>query len=134
MWKFRKVSFVIIKKNGGVRMSKRKEDVVRYSYADYLQWVEGDRVELIDGIPFAMTPTPSREHQRIVLELGRQFANLLKDHPDEVYIAPFDVRLTEETTPPDENIQTVVQPDLAVICDREKLDERGCLGAPDLII
>ncbi|WP_227937261.1 Uma2 family endonuclease [Alkalihalobacillus deserti] len=115
-------------------VAKRQQDIGKYSYADYLQWTEGEQIELMDGIPYAMTPAPSREHQRLVLELGRQFANFLKGHDCDVYVAPFDVRLTETVSPNDEDIKTVIQPDLSVICDQKKLDERGCLGAPDLII
>jgi Uma2 family endonuclease len=111
---------------------KRQKDVIRYS--DYLQWSEAERVELIDGIPHPLTPAPSREHQRLVLELGRQFANFLKDHPCDVYIAPFDVRFSENSDAADEEVKTVVQPDLSVICNQQKLDDRGCNGAPDLVI
>jgi Uma2 family endonuclease len=103
------------------------------TYGDYRRWPEDDRWELIDGEPYAMAPSPSRRHQAIVGELLRQVANHLLNRPCEVYSAPFDVRLpvAEEA---DEDILTVVQPDLAVICDLAKLDEHGCRGAPDWVI
>ena len=105
-----------------------------YSYADYLQWPEEKLLELIEGAPYMMTPSPSRQHQKIVLELGRQFANFLKGKTCEVNIAPFDVRLSEKVTAKDDEVFTVVQPDLVVVCNKSKLDDRGCNGAPDLII
>jgi len=104
-----------------------------YTYADYLTWDDTERWELIDGVPYNMSPAPSRRHQQISGELLRQFANFLKGKPCQVYAAPFDVRLPEA----DENvsdISTVVQPDIAVICDADKLDDAGCSGAPDLIV
>ena len=104
-----------------------------YTYGDYAKWPDEERWELIDGIPYNMSPAPSRFHQKILGDLYRQVANYLTGKTCEVYIAPFDVRLPkgEEN---DEQIDTVVQPDLVVVCDREKLDERGCKGAPDLVV
>ena len=105
-----------------------------YSYTDYLEWPEDKRIELIDGVPFRTTTSPSRLHQQIVLEPGRQFANFLKGKTCEVNIAPFDVRLSDKADAKDDEVFTVVQPDLVVVCNESKLDERGCNGAPDLII
>ncbi|MBU8906008.1 Uma2 family endonuclease [Desertibacillus haloalkaliphilus] len=105
-----------------------------YSYADYLRWSEGERVELIDGFPYFMTPAPSRLHQQILLELGTQFHTQLKGHPCEAYVAPFDVRLAEDEDASDDDVFTVVQPDIVVVCDQNKLDKRGCNGVPDLVI
>jgi Uma2 family endonuclease len=68
------------------------------------------------------------------LELCRQFANYLKGKPCKVYDAPFDVRLPETAGEIDDEIDTVVQPDIVVVCDHGKLDDKGCKGAPDLII
>ncbi|WP_459930868.1 Uma2 family endonuclease [Desulfosporosinus burensis] len=106
---------------------------VHYNYTDYLSWANGKRCELIEGIPIDMTPAPSRMHQKVLGDLYNQFYNFLKDKLCEVYIAPFDVRLPslEEQ---DETSSTVVQPDLVVVCDPKKLDDRGCKGSPDLII
>ncbi len=80
-----------------------------------------------------MTPAPSRIHQKIAMALSIQFGNYLKDKDCEVYAAPFDVRLCSQNEI-DEDIKTIVQPDISVICDKNKLDEKGCKGAPDLII
>lgn len=105
-----------------------------YSYLNYLQWREKERIELIDGIPYMMTPAPSRMHQEILFELGRQFGNTLKGKQCRGYTAPFDVRLPEDNSKNDHEIYTVVQPDLVVICDPSKLDSKGCIGVPDLVI
>ena len=80
-----------------------------------------------------MAPAPSRLHQEFAVELTRQIANQLRGQACRVYVAPFDVRLPrgEES---DDQVDTVVQPDLAVICDPARLDDRGCRGAPDWII
>lgn len=102
-----------------------------YSYKDYLSWPEGERVELIDGTPYAMSPAPRREHQRMVSEINRQLANALRGEPCEVYPAPFDVKLSPDT---EDHRPTVVQPDLTVVCDPKKLTEHGMTGAPDLVI
>ena len=110
----------------------RKPDE-RCTYGDYLTWDDGERWELIDGVPYNMTPAPRVVHQRILGELFIQFATWLKDKPCQIFLAPFDVRLPEA----DENddlVETVVQPDLLVICDKGKLDKAGCRGAPDLVI
>ncbi|MHB8126302.1 MAG: Uma2 family endonuclease [Desulfitobacteriaceae bacterium] len=105
----------------------------QYTYQDYLHWNDEERWEIVDGIVYNMTPAPSRRHQEILGELFRQFSNYLADKPCKVYIAPFDVRLPESGVT-DREITTVVQPDLTVVCDPLKLDDRGCLGAPDLVI
>jgi Uma2 family endonuclease len=104
-----------------------------FTYGDYVNWSDDERWELIEGFAFNMSPAPSRRHQEISRELERQIANFLLDKPCEVYDAPFDVRLPEADED-DENIETVVQPDIVVICDEKKLDDKGCRGAPDLII
>lgn len=106
-----------------------------YNYAQYLTWQFEEMVELIRGKVFKMSPAPRSKHQQVVLELSRQIANYLLKKPCKVFIAPFDVRLPQlnkGTTP--QEIITVVQPDVCVICDRAKIDEFGCLGAPDWII
>ena len=99
-----------------------------YTYADYSTWDETIRCELIDGVPYMMT-APSRTHQRINVAITTQFYNFLKDKPCEVYTAPFDVRLNAG----DED-DTVVQPDILVVCDSAKLSEKGCQGPPDLVV
>jgi len=105
----------------------------RFTYGDYLTWDDDERWELIDGVPYNMSPSPKVAHQRILLELGRQFANFLLGKPCHAFIAPFDVRLPEADES-DDLVETVVQPDLTVICDQRKLDEAGCRGAPDLVV
>jgi Uma2 family endonuclease len=101
-----------------------------YTYADYLEWDDGKRYELIDGIAYMMAaPTPN--HQRISLKLSRLFGNFLDGKSCELFTAPFDVRLFPQKNLGD---NTVVQPDLLVICDKTKLDKRGYNGAPDLVI
>jgi Uma2 family endonuclease len=104
-----------------------------YTYRDYLTWPDDERVELIDGVIYNMTPAPSRQHQGVCGELVRQLGNALLDGPCRVYAAPFDVRLPDEGDQADE-ARTVVQPDVVVVCDVGKLDDRGCLGAPDLVV
>ncbi len=104
-----------------------------FTYGDYSKWPDEERWELIDGIPYNMSPAPSRIHQKILGELHKQIAVYLTGKPCEVYMAPFDVRLPKGDER-DDRIDTVVQPDLVVVCDRRKLDDRGCKGAPDLVV
>lgn len=104
-----------------------------YSYADYLQWTFEERLEIIKGKLFKMSPAPSRMHQKLSGEIFVELANFLKGKSCEVYAAPFDVRLPH-LSPNEKQIITVVQPDLCVICDPSKLDAKGCLGAPDIVI
>jgi Uma2 family endonuclease len=99
-----------------------------YNYADYRTWDDDTRWELIDGVAYAMS-APSTVHQRVLSRFHGQLFQLLSGNPCEVFPAPFDVRLNA-----DEEDDTVVQPDLSVICDKTKIDDKGCRGAPDLII
>ena len=106
-----------------------------YSYADYLSWHFENTVELIKGRLQKMA-APNRKHQDISWQLGGVFFPTFKNFPCKAYAAPFDVRLIDKSRSLKANkeILTVVQPDLCVICDLEKLDEKGCIGAPDLIV
>ena len=104
-----------------------------YSYADYLSWQLDDMVELIRGKVFRQAAAPRRLHQEISMVLSNKLYEFLKGKTCKVYVAPFDVRLPVSSRDPDK-IDTVVQPDLSVVCDPEKLDELGCVGAPDLIV
>lgn len=104
-----------------------------YSYADYLLWKFKERVELFKGKILKMSPAPSRKHQEIAGTIHLEIGHLFKNQPCKVYIAPFDVRLPKHTTD-DSEVFTVVQPDLCIICDPSKLDDRGCIGAPDLVV
>ncbi len=104
-----------------------------YTYADYLLWKFEERVELFKGKIFKMSPAPSLKHQSISSWLHGELHIFFKNHDCKLFSAPFDVRLTTKNKK-DEEITTVVQPDLCVICDPKKLDKRGCLGAPELVI
>ena len=106
-----------------------------YTYADYLLWQFSERLELIKGKIFKMSPAPTRNHQQVSLKLTREIDKIFINHSCELYVAPFDVRLINfKKSTSDKQIITVVQPDLCVVCDLNKLDEKGCLGAPNLII
>lgn len=104
-----------------------------YTYADYLSWEEGDRLELIEGTPVMMVP-PSTAHQAILMEISRQIANYLEGKACKVFPAPFAVRLFSDKDTPDGDVNTVVEPDITIVCDLDKLDKRGCNGAPDAVI
>ena len=108
-------------------------DLEHHTYGDYLAWPEDVRYELIDGTAYAMSPAPTVSHQEVVLELSRQIDEVLDASPCRVLIAPLDVRLPRGDEA-DEAVDTVVQPDLLVVCDPARIDERGVRGAPDWII
>jgi Uma2 family endonuclease len=109
----------------GKKLEQKPE---RYTYADYAKWDTDKRYELIHGVPYAMAG-PSSAHQRLSSRLIGQLYVFLQRRPCEVFSAPFDVRLNA-----DESDDIVVQPDISVICDKSKIDDRGCIGAPDMII
>jgi len=113
-------------------MSALPKEERRFTYADYKEWEldEGERYELIYGEAFAMA-APSARHQAVSRELVGQFYVYLRGKPCKVFYAPFDVRLFYEE---DESDDTVVQPDIMVICDKNKIAEESCHGAPDLVI
>ena len=104
-----------------------------YSYADYYKWKFEERVELIKGYIFKMSPPPNRLHQEITGEIFLSLRKFLDKNPCKVYIAPFDVRLPRKSKE-DKDIITVLQPDICVVCDPSKLDSRGCIGAPDIVV
>lgn len=107
----------------------------RYTFANYLTWLDDKRRELINGFVKMMTPAPSTRHQLIAGEIYGQLWQQLKKKYCKVFPAPFDVRLpSSNSSSADEDIFTVVQPDISVICDKSKLDGKGCIGAPDLIV
>ena len=107
----------------------------KYTYADYLTWQFDEMVELIQGKVVRMSPAPNRHHQEVSSNLHGLVWSYLKGKPCQVFAAPFDVRLPlpvkQQTA---EKIDTVVQPDICIICDTSKLDNQGCYGAPDWII
>ena len=113
-------------------LAKRKAEP-HYTYADAQTWEGPERYELYEG-EAVMLAAPSSLHQLVSMELARQIANFLHGKPCRIFPAPFDVRLfaTAEDSP--EDVDTVVEPDLSVVCDPEKIDRYGCRGAPDLVI
>ena len=107
---------------------------VSYTYADYLQWNFRERLELIRGHIFKMSPAPATKHQVATGNLFSSLHTFLKKKKCKAFVAPFDVRLPVKNRKKDSEVTTVVQPDICVICDETKIDERGCCGAPDLVI
>ena len=106
----------------------------QHTYADYLIWSATSGNEVIDGVAYVREPpAPSRLHQEIVVELCRQVTNSLDGKVGRAYVAPFDVRLPKDSAAGDDQIDTVVQPDVLIVCDLQKLDDRGMRGAPDWI-
>ena len=104
----------------------------KFTYADYVDWPDDERWEIIRGKPYAMSPAPRRVHQDLLLELSAQLATQLRGKECRPYVAPFDVRFPEPLEELDKS-STVVQPDVTIFCDRGKLDERGAVGAPTFI-
>lgn len=105
-----------------------------FTYADYLTWPDNERWEIIEGMPIDMTPAPSTKHQKISMDLSTLINTFIKKKGGNcsVFAAPFDVTLPGDLS--NEETITVVQPDISIICDPRKLDEKGCKGAPDIII
>ena len=105
----------------------------RYTFADCLTWSENERIEIINGEAFMMAP-PSRVHQEISMAIAAQLYNFLEGKRCKVYPAPFGVRLFEVEGDTPDDVDTMVEPDISVVCDMSKLDDHGCKGAPDLVI
>jgi Uma2 family endonuclease len=107
-----------------------------YSYADYLTWQFSETVELIKGKIMLMSPAPNVRHQRISADLSGMLYNFFKHKKCQFFAAPFDVRLynRQKSILTNQDIHTVLQPDLCVICNPDQLDKQGCNGAPDWII
>lgn len=104
----------------------------KYTYAEYLTWPSDERWEIIDGVPY-MLSSPTWQHQSISGQLFRQISNYLVAKPCQVFAAPFDLRLPEGDEE-DEDVETVVQPDITVVCDKTRLKGTGYYGVPTLII
>jgi Uma2 family endonuclease len=106
-----------------------------YSYADYLTWKFDQAVELIKGKILQMS-APSRRHQGVSWYLTLNIGNHFAKHRCKAYAAPFDVRLYNKvkSRKVNKDVYSVVQPDICIICDLDKLDDKGCLGSPDLVI
>jgi Uma2 family endonuclease len=105
----------------------------RFTYRHYKTWPDEERWELIEGRAWAMSPAPTRRHQELLGKLHMIFAEFLKGKPCKVYLSPFDVLLPAGDEP-DDDIDTIVQPDLLVFCDRGKLRREGAKGAPDIAV
>jgi Uma2 family endonuclease len=103
-----------------------------YTYADYLKWQFEERVELLKGRIFKMG-APNFAHQAITGEIYYQLRVFLHQQQCRVFVAPFDVRLPKKSLE-DQQVYTVLQPDVCVVCDKSKYDFKGCIGAPDLVI
>ena len=106
---------------------------ITYTYADYLQWKFEERLELFRGKIFKLS-APNTRHQDISRNILVPIALFLKKKSCKVFAAPFDVRLPVKNKKKDDEVTTVVQPDICVICDETKIDSRGCCGAPDLMV
>ncbi|MDR2026526.1 MAG: Uma2 family endonuclease [Prevotellaceae bacterium] len=106
----------------------------RYSYADYLTWMDDKRRELVDGY-IRMMSAPKAQHQEIIMNLSAKLYNIIERNRGgcKIYPVPFDVRLPKNGEREDNKIDTVVQPDICIVCNPAKIEERGCLGAPDFI-
>ena len=100
----------------------------RYTYTDYCEWDDDERWELIDGVPYAMA-APTRTHQSISRNIVLSVGQFLRGKKCDVFYAPFDVRLNTDTFD-----NTVVQPDIVVFCDDSKMDDKGGIGAPEMIV
>ncbi|MDR3366793.1 MAG: Uma2 family endonuclease, partial [Prevotellaceae bacterium] len=107
----------------------------RYTYADYLTWWDNTRRELLHGLIKLMSPAPTPRHQSILSNLNVELGSFVKKRKRQckVFPAPFDVRLPKNGEKDNDKIDTVVQPDICIVCDPSKIDQRGCLGAPDFI-
>jgi len=107
----------------------------RYSYADYLTWADDKMREIIDGVVYLFS-VPVREHASTIISFLHRAINYVKKRKGkcQIFTAPFDVRLPKNGETADDKIFNVVQPDICVVCDPSKLDKRGCMGAPDLIV
>ena len=109
---------------------------ILYTYADYLSWMDEKRREIINGVVYDLFGAPKRFHATISINLSLLLGWFVKKRKGKckIYHAPFDVRFPKNGETDDDKIYTVVQPDICVVCDLNKLDDRGCIGAPDLIV
>ncbi|MGN8057587.1 Uma2 family endonuclease [Pedobacter sp. 22163] len=127
------IPYPVLNDDEPVRQFNELDASLTYSYSNYLNWLFPERVELIKGKIFKMSPAPSRVHQEVAGNIFLKIGNFLEGKPCKVYSAPFDVRFPKESKA-DKDVYTVLQPDICVVCDKSKLDARGCIGAPDLVI
>ncbi|HNX76260.1 MAG TPA: Uma2 family endonuclease [Candidatus Rifleibacterium sp.] len=116
-----------------MRASAKRNMPECFTWADYLQWSEGKRYEIIAGQIYDMSPAPGTAHQETLFNLATIFKSFLAEGKCRVFIAPYDVRLAEKKEN-DRSCSNVVQPDISIICDPNKIDDKGCVGAPDLVV
>jgi len=105
-----------------------------YTYGDYKNWPDNERWEIIEGVAWDMSAAPNRQHQDFSMALALEIGNFLKGRNCKLYAAPFDVLLPEYDETQEDDVSNVVQPDISVICNPDKLTDKGCTGAPDWII
>ena len=117
-----------MRNHGSYEVNEALPEYKRYTYTDYCAWGDDKRWELIDGVPYAMS-APNQAHQEISMQLSLLIGGFLVGKPCKVFAAPFDVRLNA-----DYGDDTVLQPDILVVCDKTKLDGKSCVGAPDMVI
>ena len=115
-------------------MSSPKEQSAGYSYGDYKTWGDDERWELIDGVAFSMSPAPTPRHQGTLGALFRRMAEIADGIGCRTFVAPLDVRLPDYPEQSDDDVSTVVQPDITVFCDQTKIDDRGAHAAPELAV
>lgn len=125
--------FTITDDDGNVSLVEEPSPEYAYTYADYLKWQFEERLELFRGKIFKLS-APNTKHQVVAGKLHLRIGTFLEHKKCNVFIAPFDVRLPVKNRKKDNEITTVVQPDLCVVCDESKIDDRGCCGAPDLVV
>ena len=106
----------------------------KFTYKDYCSWPDDERWELIGGVAYDMSPAPSLDHQRVSANIHTFIKFFLKGKKCDAFAAPFDVFFPESPDQEINDVTTVVQPDISVICDKNKLISRGCFGAPDLLV
>lgn len=119
--------------DGNVSMVEEPSPDITYTYADYLQWKFEERLELFKGKIFKMS-APTTKHQDVTGNLYLVIGGYLKGKQCKVYFAPVDVRLPVQNRKKDNEVTTVVQPDLCIVCDLSKIEPRGIIGAPDFVV
>lgn len=111
------------------------DPIKTYTYKDYISYDENEKIEIIEGKVYNMSPAPSRIHQKLITEILFRIRSYIEINNGscEVYPAPFDVILKNEAEIIDDS-KNIVQPDISVICDKSKLTNEGCTGSPDMIV
>jgi len=115
-------------------MALPKEQTNGYSYGDYRTWPDDERWELIDGVAWNMSPSPSPQHQTILGRLFRKMSEITDRSGCTTFVAPIDVRLPDDDNQSEDDTPTVVQPDISVFCDPSSMDDKGAHAAPDLVV